>query len=93
MKLDEKYFKGKVDLVCGKFKGLHVVNTRILGNVLKQIARDGAEAQKVADQKAVNKLEIYTIHINANKSGCGLLMGDVDAAINSATVKWEVPGE
>ena len=87
MKLDEKYFKGKVDLVCGKFKGLHVVNTRILGNVLKQIALDGAEAQKVADDTAVK-----------NYMDRGILLGTLNingvrAAIESAAVKWEVKGE
>ena len=87
MKLDEKYFKGKVDLVCGKFKGLHVVNTRILGNVLKQIARDGAEAQKVATMRKVDEIT------GIEKWGGSWICENMKAAITSATVKWEVPGE
>ena len=109
MKLDEKYFEEKVSLVSGKFKGLHVVNTRILGNVLKQIARDGAEAQKVEDRTVIEFLhdgledlfiEGQQYEIDCESGNAGNMEESINrarikilAAINSATVKWEVPGE
>jgi len=80
VKLDEKYFEEKLE----EFYDYKFWNK---AKILHQIARDGAEAQKVADDTAVK-----------NYMDRGILLGTLNingvrAAIESAAVKWEVPGE
>ena len=98
MKLDKKYFEGKLE----EFYDCKFWNK---AKILHQIARDGAEAQKMA-----GKIELKIAYIRAIKENrflsnpkLGVVKNDEKyikevykyyaAAINSATVKWEVPGE
>ena len=80
MKLDQEYFEKK----CHE---LRIDDSYDSVDILHQIARDGAEAQRVAIKLAVK-----------NYIDRGILLGTVNIngvqkAINSATVKWEVKGE
>ena len=82
MKLDEKYFERKVEII-GKIVNREYLHNGTIGGILHQIARDGAEAQKVAIKLAlIDAVETCSIPIK---------FSEIVAAIKSATVK-EVPG-
>ena len=85
MKLDDAYFIKKATILETHYDGnppyLHFKEAI---PILHQIARDGAEAQKIAAVKKVERLMAPMGHY---------LLPSVIAAIRSATVKWEVPGE
>ena len=86
MTLDERYFKENEIAICGMIKD-ESYKPGSLQAILHQIAFDGAEAQKVADDTAVK-----------NYMDRGILLGTLNingvrAAIESAAVKWEVKGE
>jgi len=91
MKLNKKYFEEKFDELLveitkwelGKSCGKHVVK------ILHQIARDGADAQRVADDTSVLQELTYSRNNNETKLIDGLTLARY--AIESATV--DVPGE
>ena len=88
MKLDADYYMEKlIEIEKGLYRNTKYINAKITIPILKQIARDGAEAQRVADDTAVKNymdrgILLRTLNING-----------VRAAIESAAVKWEVKGE
>ena len=103
--MDEKYFNKKIDSILDCFT-LWLLNEYCITDaekdkakaILQQIAADafaaGAEAQKVASVEAANNICTST-----RSTGTSSFIEDfikrweVVAAIESATVKWEVPGE
>jgi len=91
--MDKKYFEDlknviRIQMALTEHPCEIDENDEWLADILKQIVRDGAEAQKVADIEAAEKWEI-------KNGGYGLIrnMDSIIAAIESATVKWEVPSE
>ena len=88
MKLDEKYFEGKMYVIESCKSSNEIIP------VLKRIAVDffeaGAEAQK---EKCLEILEIVDMHTWYGDSGYTIAANMRVAIINTATVKWEVPGE
>jgi len=102
VKLDKKYFEGKLE----EFYDYKFWNK---AKILHQIARDGAEAQKVEDRTVIEFLhdgledlfiEGQQYEIDCGSGNAGNMEESINrarikiiAAITSATVKWEVPGE
>ena len=93
MKLDKKYFEDVIYLTIET----HICFDPIPGRkrmlkILHKIAADafaaGAEAQKEADKTAVK-----TVFELADNGGKMAMLMCAIARIQSATVKWEVPGE
>ena len=102
MKMDEKYFEGKIEQL-NEFEDFYfyseahatLIEKPEVKAILHQIAADafeaGAKAQKVAIELAVEKE--FGLWFGTNPGEFKGMFADVESAINSATVKWEVPGE
>ena len=85
MKLDKEYFDIMIAKLHGvKFWSSHVHSDRI--SILKQIARDGAEAQKVADSTAVEELIVNDP--DGDTIDHNMAINEALAAIESATVEF-----
>ncbi|MBU2527693.1 MAG: hypothetical protein KKC03_13940 [Bacteroidetes bacterium] len=83
MKLNKAYYVSKVDeLICAIDWKCDEPNERKFEAIVRQITRDGAKAQKVADRKAVKKLKTSQF-----LAGQIITIIDALAAIKSATVE------